>query len=504
MNINVPESPSERASYKHRYFAARRRELQQFQWRVEEGLAGYPVTLPVIHIWGIRGIGKSWLLQEIRQRYKFAKEPAVGKQGTVCALIDFYQTRFSRWEPLAIANFLESILQNIQEQLGEQWNVISKESQAFQMELESMRTAEGNREASALAECFVACISRLSETVVPLLLLDSTEVLGDDDFSWLESHLIEPLARTDRVIIVVAGRKEIPRWREFGVRQRLKVLELQPFSEEDTQEQLEKRGYDQKLGEIVHSLSFGLPYANQILGESLYTFKPTKNFEEDYRAEVLALLGQVERELLRGIRSETQRNILRTLSTLRKFNIESARELLVQSLGEKYQDKGDIYYLRLFEDLEDTNLVWWGTNQRGYVVGYPLRRIIGLRMQKGELPTFRQRHAAAQKFYEVRAKKNPHDCGPTLLEALYHLSNTLVGEQRPDEMQQEIDGFLAQFLMPENFTTDGADTFLHLLRRDSELQNHRGVMPKPVYEHVVDKIRNFRDQIAGVESRESQ
>ena len=503
MNINVPESPSERASYKHRYFAARRRELQQFQWRVEEGLAGYPVTLPVIHIWGIRGIGKSWLLQEIRQRYKFAKEPAVGKQGTVCALIDFYQTRFSRWEPLAIANFLESILQNIKEQLGEQWNVISKESQAFQMELESMRTAEGNREASALAECFVACISRLSETVVPLLLLDSTEVLGDDDFSWLESHLIEPLARTDRVIIVVAGRKEIPRWREFGVRQRLKVLELQPFSEEDTQEQLEKRGYDQKLGEIVHSLSFGLPYANQILGESLYTFKPTENFEEVHRAEVLALLGEVEGELLRGIRSETQRNILRTLSTLRKFNIESARKLLVQSLGKKYQDKSDVYYLRLFEDLQDTNLVWWSTEQRGYVVGYPLRRIIDLRMQKGDLSTFRRRHKAAQKFYEVRAKKNPHDCGPTLLEALYHLSNKLVGE-RPDEMQQEIDRFLAQFLTPENFTTDGADTFLHLLQQDSELQNHRGVMPKPVYEHVVQKVRYLRDRIAGVESRESQ
>ncbi|MEA3396458.1 MAG: ATP-binding protein [Chloroflexota bacterium] len=503
MNINAPESPPERARYEHGYFVARQRELQQFQWRVEEGLASYPITLPVVHIWGIRGIGKSWLLQEIQQRYKFAEVPEAGKKDTTCALIDFYRTRFSRWEPLAIANFLESILQSIREQLGEQWNVISKESQAFQTELESMRAAEGDRAASALAEYFVACIKRLGETFVPLLLFDSTEVLSDDDFSWLESHLIEPLSRTDRVIIVVAGRKEIPRWREFGVRQRLKVLELQPFSEEATQEQLKKRGYDQKLGEVVHSLSFGLPYANQILGESLYTLKPTKNFEEVHRAEVLALLGEVEGELLRGIRSEDQRNILRTLSTLRKFNIESARELLVQSLGKKYQGKSDIHYLRLFEDLQDTNLVWWSTGQRGYVVGYPLRRIIDLRMQKGDLPTFRRRHAAAQKFYEVRAKKNPHDCGPTLLEALYHLSNKLVGE-RPDEMQQEIDRFLAQFLTPENFTTDGADTFLHLLQQDSELQNYRGVMLKPVYEHVVKKIRHLRDQIASVESRESQ
>jgi len=504
MNTHAPESPPERARYEHRYFAARRRELQQFHRRVEEGLAGYPITLPVIHTWGIRGIGKSWLLQEIRQQYTFPAEPKAEGKGTACALIDFHRTRFSRWEPLAIANFLESILQNIKEQSGEQWNVISEESQAFQTELESVKAAEGKRAASALAECFVACIKPLSETFVPLLLFDSTEVLGDDDFSWLESHLIEPLARTDRVIIVVAGRKEIPRWREFGVRQRLKVLELQPFSEEDTQEQLEKRGYDRKLGEIVHSLSFGLPYANQILGESLGVFTPTENFEEDHRAEVLALLGEVEGELLRGIRSEDQRNILRTLSTLRKFNIESARTLLTQSLKDKkYQDKGDVYYLRLFEDLEDTNLVWWSTDQRGYVVGYPLRRIIGLRMQKGESPhIFRQQHSAAQKFYEMRAKKNPHDCGPTLLEALYHLSNKLVGE-RPDEMQRETDRFLAQFLTPENFTTDGADTFLHLLRRDSELQNHRGVMPKPIYEHVVDKIRDFRDQIAGVESRES-
>jgi len=503
MNTHAPESPPERARYEHRYFAARRRELQLFRRKVEEGLAGYPITLPVVHIWGIRGIGKSWLLQEIRQKYTFPAEPKAKGKGAVCTLIDFYRTRFSRREPLAIANFLESILQNIKEQLGEQWNVISEENQTFQEELESVKAAEGDREDSALAECFVVCINQLSKTFVPLLLFDSTEDLSDDDFSWLESHLIEPLARTDRVIIVVAGRKEIPRWRKFGVRQRLKVMELQPFSEGDTQEQLKKRGYDQKLGEIVHSLSFGLPYANQILGESLHTLEPTKDFEEVHRAEVLALLGEVEGELLRGIRPEAQRNILRTLSTLRKFNIESARELLVQSLGEKYQGKSDVYYLRMFEDLQDTNLVWWSTGKRGYVVGYPLRRIIDLRMQKSELPTFRRRHKAAQKFYEMRAKKNPHDCGPTLLEALYHLSNKLVGE-RPDEMQQEADRFLAQFLTPENFTTDGADTFLHLLQRDSELQNHRGVMPKSVYEHVVHKVHDLRDRIAGVESRESQ
>ena len=38
------------------------------------------ITQPIVHIWGIRGVGKSWLLHHLRAQYGFAAEKGIRKK----------------------------------------------------------------------------------------------------------------------------------------------------------------------------------------------------------------------------------------------------------------------------------------------------------------------------------------------------------------------------------------------------------------------------------------
>ena len=296
------------------------------------------------------------------------------------------------------------------------------------------------------------------------------------------------------------------------MRQRLITWELRPFSADETRQQLEKRGCAY-LGDAVHALSFGHPYASQVMSRALHEQaqgRPVRpDFEEEHRTEVLDLLGQVEGELLRGVRSETDRDILRTLSALRKFNIEATRFMLGQVLDPQYAhlpkdqrplygQRSDAYYLRLFEKLEGTNLVWWSNEQRGYVLGVPFRRIIDLRILKGAAATYRERHEKALRLYEGWMDVNRLDRAAFLVEALYHLANAQLGKPEA-EVQQKVDELIRRYLRPGSFTTDDANLLLQLLQRDQELQNHRQVLPKDVYKDLIKAVREHRDGIAGSE-----
>ena len=338
----VSQLPSlDPAEYCPDHFANREFELRQIQRKVDEGLAGYPITQPVLHLWGLRGAGKSWLLNHLQVRYRFAPGKGIEKDGTLCLLADFHavELRFSTWEPIRITRLLESFVGQIEDQLGEKLQeVAGGELAELKAEQQKLREAGGKREASSLTDRFVGLIVRLSRRYVPLLLFDTVEKLDEDSFFWLESHLIEPIVRTNGVIAVVAGRKEIPRWREFGVRQRLVVWEFASFSREGTAEQLAKCGYGH-LGDLVHSLSSGHPYVNQVLGEALDRLAGrhplAADFEEAHRSEVVALLGALEAEFLKEVESEAHRNALRVLSTLRKFNVESDAPHAESAAGRK-------------------------------------------------------------------------------------------------------------------------------------------------------------------------
>ena len=205
--------PPDAEAYDQDRFVGRQDELKAISNKVKEGLAGYPITQPIVHIWGIGGMGKSWFLRHLPGYLSQLLEVA-DREGRrfVSAMLDFAHKRFSTWEPLTVAGCLKDIVDQITGQLPTfaEGNP-PPEVKAWQAELAAVQKAEGGREATTLADRFVDLVRSLSSGSLLMLLFDSAEVLGEDDMFWLESHVIEPIARTDRVVFVIAGRKEVPR-----------------------------------------------------------------------------------------------------------------------------------------------------------------------------------------------------------------------------------------------------------------------------------------------------
>lgn len=112
----ILQPPSlEARPYRGDEFVNRDPERRQIQRKVDEGLAGYPITQPVIHVWGLRGAGKSWLLNYLREQYRFTPGKQVEKDGTLCVLADFHEIRFrfSTWEPIRMIKLLERFVEQL-------------------------------------------------------------------------------------------------------------------------------------------------------------------------------------------------------------------------------------------------------------------------------------------------------------------------------------------------------------------------------------------------------
>ena len=472
-------------TYDSDLFVNREEERRLIQRKVEEGRYHQPIIQPLVHFWGVMGIGKSWLLQRLRQQYRFTAEgQEPDRKPTFAVLFDFGEWKISLWQPASVARFLQTLLQRIEAQLSQdRLAPIRTQLEGFDQTAEHLSTGQG--EVSELAEKFVQIVNTLSRDLVPVLLFDTVENLDQDVFFWLESHLLDPILRQDRSVIVIAGRKEIPRWREFSTRQRLVKVQLQPFSKTETVQLLEKRG--SLLGETVYAYTFGHPYATQVLSQAT---------EE---SELVLYLARVEQRFFLGIRPEHQK-ILRILSTLRKFNIESSRYLLGELLGDEYKARSDVSYLRLLETLEDTHLVWWDSGQRGYVLDYTVRRILNRRLQLQDPHEFVRRHQLAWELYH-RWIGDHQNCGPLIHEALYHLGQMWLGlmqlkntDEEQKKWEQQKDELLDEVLTEEKLvTTDAANELWLSLRHDAEIQETE---LEPLFQPVLKRVRAFLDERA--------
>ncbi len=467
----IPDTPTPtREAYNAAHFVGREEDLRAIRRKIEEGQAGYPITRPVIHLWGAPGIGKSWLLQHIYTEFSAKTEDSakLHTRGILTALVDFTKLPFKAEDPSSVKALLQALQDDLQRG-------------------ETPAPDDSEDKGAISVGHFIQDVIEWSQRFIIVLLFDGVEKLPPDDFFWLEREIIAPLARTDRVLFVIASRKELPRWKEFSVRQRLEVWELQGFDLQTTQEQLTRYDLPEEVAREIYPYTFGHPYANQVWSVAWREEgKPTAE-------QSLALLGQVERELLKDTVLERERDILRTLSAPRRFNVESARSLLGQLVDAEFGTLSDGYYLHLFGALEQTNLVFWSSELRGYTISLPVRRILDLRIQMSDPEKFRQRHTFLREFYEGQAGRNQLDRGALLLEALYHLARE-TADETPDDRENRVQQFLQTYLTEEQLDTDNADTFLRLFRGDQEFWGEAAVLPPTLQVEVQEQVERLIPQ----------
>jgi hypothetical protein len=477
-------------------FVGRGHELDGIKRKVEAGLGGFLITQPVVNIWGGPGIGKSWLLAHLQEEYRFDPRQKTNqrteKDKTFSVLVDFRKSPFTLWEPSSITGVFGGIADQIKGQLGDAAGRVNRQFEAFEAALADFRASSKIYEDIAdMAEQLAGLIDHLGSTLVPVLLFDAVERLGMDHWLWLESHLIEPIVRNDQAIMILASRREIPRWLEFSVRQRKDEWELREFGRQETRRQLElaKLGCGH-ISDLVHFLSSGHPYANELLAQRLQPLAPG---QQAHRGEAADIFGEIEDRLLSEVKSDWMKEALRDLSPLRQFNLESMRELLDPK---KYGtlEFTDAYLHRMLCKLTDnTNLVWWDKERRGYVVAPGLRRIMDTRNRLKNPEEYYRRHQQASELYAswMKYRSAGHKVLP---EALYQLACATTDQADP-ERWQAIDGLLGQFLTEDYFSREEADALFVRVYRDEDLRDPNGVMPMELYARLLDRLRVFRDQI---------
>lgn len=265
----------------HRYeseeFANREHELEPVGERMYEGLSGRKIPQPVVIYWGVNGIGKSWVLHHLIHKYRFPlrERPAGAQKDSFSALADFkdeFAPSLEGWSQL-----LSAVLTQVADQLGDRTSPAAKGLTAFRQATEAFSAGTGILD--TLAKDFTVFIDAVSNEFVPLLLFDSMEILEEeypDHFYWFEEHIVAPLVRYNRILTVFAARRDLRRWRQFEVRQRIRRVALDAFSQKEVGEQFKKAQVEDfaLVGNVIYPYALGHPYTAWHLQRQLEALRP--------------------------------------------------------------------------------------------------------------------------------------------------------------------------------------------------------------------------------------
>ena len=215
-SIYIPQ----KEGYRREGFVGRQDELNAVDQRVKQGKKGEDIDYPVLNYWGIEGSGKSWLMHHLADRYRGPGhlDPEECKH-TFTALLDLGSIDPFKWTTSNLVSILKPAVKDILDQVKGQ--VEDEERATGEALLAQINAAtEDQAKPDSLVRSFVTWIISMTDQFVSVILLDTIEQATPEALSKIELHLLEPLASTNKAVLVTAGRREVARWRRFAVRRR--------------------------------------------------------------------------------------------------------------------------------------------------------------------------------------------------------------------------------------------------------------------------------------------
>jgi hypothetical protein len=339
---------------------------------------------------------------------------------------------------------------------------------------------------------FTNTINVLSQTFVPILLLDSVELVSEAVRDEVETQIIEPVIWNDRVIIIVAGRRQIPRWKRFEVRRRVAdaaSTAIEPFDRTTVRTLLGKMGF-MGLADEVYALSYGHPQTTDLLGRTFKQAAERFSVDSAYlinrQRELGDFLGQVEDYVLEGTKAETRTN-LELISVLRYFRVDPLRKFMIEFRGKQFAEKSDLYYLKdIIGAMETTNLVWWSRQHRAYVISGVVRRIMNRRLGLAKPDYYIHLHQKALGMYLGWIGEFPSNASEFIIESIFHsamLAQITDSGELGESITKRLDD--AMKLSPED-----ANTLYEQFGTDKELED---LLSPEEHRRLLDEFANIRD-----------
>ncbi len=480
----TPNSPPLRSPEPKRPFVNRGRELQLIRDKLEIGKKGKLMPSVVVCFSGPFGIGKSWLLYELEHRHRNIIRQ-IRKSATyppITARLDLNRT-------ILPALWQDNRLKRTH-LITELWKQLAK--QLPEGEVPDL----GRASAEEWANAFVKKVTGWSSEATPIIMLDTMDDLVTQDektFFWLEQHLVEPLAMTDRVLFVFTSRGELRRWKRFQVRRRADLHKLTVFDYETVGQEV---GASNEASKVLYRHTFGHPLFTERLGTILERRKVNlqQATEKELHLEPSLLrdtLSEVINEILEAV-PELPANLARYTCVLRWVSVEPLR-FLGEDSGLTKSNQPDKHYLGLIDDLQAHHLLYWNNDKNSYAYDPVLRQLLVYFLELDQPKRFRAAHLTAFNFHHNHLQQSPQYLGRYVPELAYHraiLDRCEPLEPQPVTLQAWWEQFLSEKAPPH--PRPWAE-LLEAIEQDNELKD---ILPPEDYERLQSEAQNRASKMA--------
>lgn len=479
-------------------FVNREYELDIVKERVDIIRYGGTVFQALINFFGVIGIGKTMLVQEIYKRMR--------AQGIPCALVDFARDDKYRHPIRGSVTLLEDVAASVAGRVELQPLAFQDLCVGFWKEYRAERPESSLLEQrDRVTEAFLAYADRLLRHVgrVPMVLLfDTTEAGEQEVLDWLEREVFIPLLRTERAVVVIAGR--VPwRLKEFQVRRRTYQYRLEPFGRETAEKQL--REYRHLTPKIIE-VTFGHPDANRRLVEKVYELEQKEGpfSPQQFDAHKALLVRDLVEELidsrvLADMPVEV-RQALHLIAPLRQFDVSALRHMLTLFLPEEFGKKSGHYFLTMIRRMVETTVVEWDSAHKGYAIDPTARRMLALDMQLHRPDDFIDVDEEAIILYDDWIQRIPEARSRYLVEKLYHTAEALRARGKSDRvirkrLKEELASYLQESYGAEEemAVMAGLERLVQELSEDEELDRASGGH----LESLIRMVKEFRPETQG-------
>ena len=392
---------------------------------------------PIIDFFGVGGIGKTRVLQEVRKR--------CSQQGLSCIWVNARPNPVQFWE-----QWLSQARQSLPEDQAEVSN------NAQDLYVQSVRAMK----------------SLLKEEPV-VVLLDEVDSESTDEIDWIET-ILDDLKDNGNLFVVLASQQQISFDRYRSVARRLTARLLKPFDPKACQSYLSDiaRAVDPAIQEEIIAWTRGFPLAMKVMSQLVQEQKLDPRVQENQKVLISLLMEQaVDQGIFARVESNRlkwYRDYIGLLSIPRRFNL-----VILQDLVEKFLSArklmGKLEYMGLPRQINlGTDVLSWDMRRTGFTIDETVRRLFLKQWTIEEPERFHEIHQfLAQKNRQFAEEVPGADRIRYLREYLYH--STFV------EDSQSLSELLDQTL--KQVAQESPDSFVQFseeLRQDDELKDALG------------------------------
>ncbi|MGB8648471.1 MAG: hypothetical protein WCF84_24760 [Anaerolineae bacterium] len=484
----------------NRPFVDRQVELKLVADKLNIGTRDDVMPSVVTCFWGGFGSGKTWLLKEFERLYHRTVDDPQSSYPTIAARLDLSpEANPALWlKPLDASGVRLNVGLLVQE-LGKQ---LANQRGTAPPNWESLGAEERARE-------FASQVMRLLATTLPILILDTMDsVVSEDEpaFFWLEEHLIEPLAITDRVLFVFASRGELRRWKRFQVRRRVDSHRLTDFTIKTAGEAVLA---STEVSQVLYRHAFGHPLATEYLARQLQEEEHIDLQHADL-AEVRDAVTPFVKPTMDAVSMQVLARVPQNLvslaqvaSVLRWVNVGPLRKLVEDLKLEQSQDDSDGHYMDLIGKLQALHLLYWNSETASYRSPPAMRRLVAYGLRLDDPDRFQRAHVSAYQYHCDHLEKYSQFLLNHVSELIFHYASLAAVGSFPENVPC-LEDWWNDFLRNNPLASAKEwDEVLEALEEDAELRQTLHEAGKEfIYDTVISDARKHGTSSAVFERME--